>query len=205
MSTKPWVHLQIDHASGDYVAQWNQALESVPEQPGVYAWRLRFGVGLGEMMDCPSFYKALDAELTLPTGGLPEVAVRPSFRHGPARIGGGSLSESKQAFLRNRFGAPRSLQYVARFVGELDRFAPPIYVGSSLKLRTRLKEHVAGGTEFAPYMRDVLGRQLTQVGLSYWVIPRELAHPPADAETLVKSLEMIAQIFLAPHAVKSQG
>jgi hypothetical protein len=39
----------------------------------------------------------------------------------------------------------------------------------------------------------------------YWMLPEKLATDSENATMLVKSVEMIAQILLAPHAVKKQG
>jgi hypothetical protein len=200
-----WRQLQIDHTCGDPVSQWRQELGAVPSRPGVYIWRLRFGVGLDHLNDGPSFYDALEDELRLPIGSLPEVAVRPSFRHGPARVGGGNLHDQKRDFLRQSFSKPAAIQQMLLYISDLDRFASPIYVGSSMQLRERLVEHVEDRTELVPYVRDELGRSLTQVSLSYWVLPEPLATNPDNASKLVKCVEMIAQILLAPHAVKRQG
>jgi len=204
-SARRWQQIQIDHTCGDPLSQWKQELGAVPNRPGVYIWRLRFGVALGQLSDGPRFYDNLEKELQLPTGSLPEVAVRPSFRHGSARVGGGTLHESKREFLRHSFSRPAALQQMQLFVSDLDRFAPPVYVGSSMRLGARLLEHVEDRTELVPYLRDQLKRDLTQVCLMYWMLPEKLATDSENATMLVKSIEMIAQILLAPHAVKKQG
>jgi hypothetical protein len=200
-----WIDLAIEESSVNAEAAWHEEFARVPDGPGVYLWRLRFGVGLEQGFGMARFLEELNAELRKPSGHIEPSALAPSVLLRGLQIGGGTLTVEKSDFLLKNYGTSAARANLSKFVASLDRFSPVVYVGKSKALRERLAQHVRGETELRSYIFDALQRDWRSVAVSALPLPPSHLGNIEVSNQLVVALEMIAQLALAPHGVRRQG
>lgn len=201
-----WTDLEIDDSSVSTRAAWESEINNrVPDAPGVYLWRLKFGASLEHNSNLRQFLDDLNGELRRPIGFIPESALNPSVRLHGLRIGGGELTEAKSQFLKDRYGNGVAKRQLSTFVRSLDRFAPAIYIGKADSLQARLLQHVRGDTPLDLYVRESLHRDWRSIAASIMQLPATHTQDASFSTELSNLLEMIAQLALAPHGVQRQG
>jgi hypothetical protein len=176
-----------------------------PALPGIYLWRLRYGVDLDASLPIQEFLRLLQLQLDRPSGLMLSSQIGTTLRIGEMAIGGGKLSEEKLDFLGQQFGTPAARRLITSFFQSMDRFSPVIYVGKSINLKERISQHQGGQTDLKDYVFKSLGRQWEDLCLSYLVLPDDLKSDMNRADKLLGTLEMITQLALAPHGVKRRG
>jgi hypothetical protein len=177
----------------------------VPNSPGVYVWRLKCGEELDPSLPMSEFLDKLQRNLERPSGLLPTTQLGTTVRIGEIAIGGGQLTTEKVKFLTDQFGNANARRALAGYCHALDRFAPILYIGKSMHLKTRLADHVNGQTDLKEYVYGSLKRQWRDLAVSYLLLPSELVVDRDRADQLLSTLEMIAQLVLAPHGVRRRG
>ncbi len=200
-----WIDLAIEESSVNAEDAWREEFARVPDVPGVYLWRLRFGVGLDQGLGMARFLDELSSELRKPAALIGESTPVPSIVHRGLQIGGGSLTPDKVAFLSKKYCNATARANISRFVSSLDRFSPVVYVGKSKSLQQRLDQHIRGETELRPYVFGALQRDWRSLAVSVLPLPQSHLKDLEVSNQLILSLEMIAQLALAPHCVHRQG
>jgi hypothetical protein len=182
------------------------APSEVPDTAGIYIWRVKVGADLDPYVTTSDFIKLLQEQLERPTGVLPKSLLGTTVQMGEIAIGGGKLSPEKTDFISEQYGTHQSRTNMMKFCQTLDQFAPVVYVGKSLNLKTRISQHLQGQTDLKDYVYSALHRQWKDLYLSYLELPKD--HVSEDQEVtnrLLGVLEMVAQLALAPHGVKRKG
>jgi hypothetical protein len=174
---------------------WTDLLNDIPTSPGVYSWYRRLSV---DELTPDTFRSTL-------SGRLNEDSLVPSFvgKAGPfgISIGPGTfdLTDAKVG-ITNR--VCRSKQRRSRFAYALlvsSIFQPPMYIGKANELRSRIKDHRDGITDFADRIKP------------YKLMPDELvvAYVYFDAGSMPEKtnelLEYVLSVLATPPFVERRG
>lgn len=95
-------------------------------------------------------------------------------------LGGGPLTDAKVETLNDFVETLKRRRYLREFLSALAELAPPLYVGETNNVHTRLRQHLRGDTDFAVRLAQ-LGMSWPDVTFWYW--PLGEASDAADSET----------------------
>lgn len=197
-----WIDISMSELSG--APTKSEIEEYVSDVPGIYVWRRE----LPRFQSGPSS----DFELSIlhlcqtPSAVIPSSTIASSVILNGINLGQGDLSLTKRDSLSKIVNAPRPRKMLQKHITALERFLLPLYVGSAMKLATRIYQHATGQTDFSRYIEYTLAIDFSTLVVSCLRMP-----PPKDAERALRTqeyielLEIIAQRVLAPVGVQRAG
>ncbi len=155
---------------------------SVPDSPGVYAWYRRLSLddtSVQSFLMSISEVLSADSWPTLVEGNGKVGPYRAQIRLQPE---GRSLSEPKERIAQVVAGDPSHRSRMTRLVLMASVLQPPLYIGETKKLSSRIAQHLAGQSQFASSMGTNFDR--SQLVLTYLEIDRL----PDDTRLLLESI-----------------
>jgi len=200
--TQTWIDVSMNDLSG---APTKSEIEDyIGDIPGIYVWR----------REAPRFQTgpSSDFELSVlelcqtPSAVIPASPIASSVVLKGINLGQGDLSLTKRDSLSKISSAQRPRKLLQKHIVALERFFLPLYVGSAMKLATRIYQHATGQSDFSLYVEDTLG-----IDFSSLVVSCLSVASPKDPEgarrtqEYIELLENIAQRILAPVAVQRPG
>jgi len=176
----------------------------VPSASGIYLWRRRLAAPDLCEASAEGCIEWILSTTRQPAARLSRVPLSPCVWSDGLQIGGGELSREKMSALEAVASNRRVRKLLGDYVGNLSGFTPPIYIGQTNNINTRVKQHLKGETGLYGYVANDLGLDWNDLAF-YFLILSIHTDLSEDAQTLQELLEMIAQNVLAPFATKRMG
>ena len=179
----------------------------VPAVSGIYVWKLavrpRDRVRHGGLM-----VDHIDARCTAPVGKAKGRLVGALINVNNLTIAGKPLPNDKRALLKQKADRSPNFQlWMERFLETLDGFAPSLYVGETNNLRTRVRAHLNGDTDFGKEIQN--NTDLIWENFDFYFIKLDSFTPPngdtAESTRFRKSLEWITTMISTSGYVDRAG
>jgi hypothetical protein len=179
----------------------------VPAVSGIYVWKLavrtRDPVRHGRLL-----VDHIDARCTAPVGKAKGRLVGHHINVTNLTVAGKPLPRDKRALLEQRADRNPNFQlWMDRFLETLDGFAPSLYVGETNNLRTRVRAHLNGDTDFGKEVQ--VNTDLIWEDFDFYFIKLDSFTPPkgdtAESTRFRKSLEWITTMISTSGYVDRAG
>lgn len=171
----------ISVAGSDVLAsvQRSEPLDVLVENcQAVYIWQRNLRPPPRILSNPVALYEWLDRAVTLPYARINSVSLTHYITLDSLTIGGGELTEAKILTLRRLLANASGRDLAARFVASLAQYVPPLYVGETGDLQTRIRQHLAGDSQFAQWLQNKMLISWEEVDLHYFRVGPPL--PPGE-------------------------
>ncbi|MBA4021711.1 MAG: hypothetical protein C0482_05060 [Gordonia sp.] len=145
-----------------------QAFESIlPKNPGIYIWKLSLTPTESQQHDCIEYAKWLDELCALPHGKIVDRQLSHFLRIESIELRGRSMPQDKINFFAAFMKNSTNRKWMTRYLADLDRHVPALYVGETESLSSRAKDHISGHTVFSEQVKSELGLDWANLTLHY--------------------------------------
>jgi hypothetical protein len=139
---------EIDGIDLVHLLEGNQIESTIPNLPGIYAWRLNPSARLVNSNNYEGIISLLERLTQLPQGDLPAQRLNHSILLKGLEISGPKFESNKRTHLKEWLKVQANAQWLNSYLKELGKFVPNLYVGKADVLSKRVKEHLKSGSNF---------------------------------------------------------
>lgn len=178
--------------------------ELIPLSSGLYVWRRRI-VYDQECVSTPeSCSEWLQRLVDKPSAVLHERALSHCVTLQGLTMGGGGLSVDKEKALSLVTEHRKMRERVVAIMASLTIFTPPIYIGETNNLRSRVQDHLGGKTGLKGYVEKELELRWPDLEFHYHELS-STTNTSIQAKRVQELLEFLAQRTLAPFGTVRPG
>lgn len=163
---------EVNGAELEEAAAGEESLEQIllPCQ-AVYVWRHACRVSPAVSKDPDLFYKWVNEHVSLPFGDVSSRRMSHFLEVEKLILRGAPLSNEKKKVLKNLVYQSKGRKWLSSFMNSnLAVFIPPLYVGESGNLPSRVRDHLNGQTGFGNKIIENRQLSFSDLTLSYFAL-----------------------------------
>ena len=160
----------------------------LPGGSAIYVWKRLLAPPAQVVGNGVLFSKWLADAVKVPSAKLPRTELAHFLALDGVSLGGSPLTDEKLLTLRDWMTDGPSRRWLVSVLASITDLAPPLYVGESEDLPRRIKEHLAGESDFSGALSR-LGLKWADCRLSVCSVPPEFLK--ADAKSRRTLIELV--------------
>ncbi len=180
-------------------------LQDISQGSGIYIWKRRIRYKNKNLENKYEFISWVDEIAKKPTAIINDSMLNYCTSIEKLKIGGGSITDDKQAKLEKVCENRLIRKVMAAFIQNLSIHAAPIYIGSAKNIKVRIRQHIRGETGLLDYVKR-LELDLDDLSLCYYEFQKGVRE---EEDEIIKNLldvaELVAQRVLAPFGTDRPG
>lgn len=132
----------------------------LPRQPAVYIWKLTLTPDVLQKADPNEYTDWLNRLCSAPLGIVRDTQLSHYLHLSNIELRGRGLPDSKRRFFRSFLSNLTARRWMTQYLAELSTHLPALYVGEADNLQQRVRQHIAGESQF--------GAQIAAMGELNW-------------------------------------
>lgn len=122
--------------------------DDLPKCQAVYLWKWNLRPSPAHHLSAKPFARWLSALIASPNGRASNVRLSHFLHLSQLELRGGRLSDTKVRALEQFLASPGNRGWMKRFLNELAPLSVGLYVGETMNLSARVRQHLEGDTDF---------------------------------------------------------